>query len=57
MHTHIVINKMGENVGTYFDDNICDALHWNSISQAYTRVLHAQDFPKRMAMDVYCNVH
>ena len=40
-----------------FDDTFVKPLHWSSISQAYTRVLDAQDFPKRMTVDVYCNVY
>ena len=40
-----------------FDDTFVKPFHWSSISQAYIRVLHAQDFPKIMAIDVYCNVY
>ena len=40
-----------------FDDTFVKPLHWSSISQAYIRVLHAQDFPRTMAMDVYCFVY
>ena len=39
-----------------FDDTFVKTFQWSSILQAYSRVLHAQDFPKRVAMDVYCNV-
>ena len=39
-----------------FDDTFMKTFHWSSILQAYSRVLHAQDFPKRVVMDVYCNV-
>jgi len=38
-----------------FDDTFVKIYHWSSILQTYSRVLHAQDFPKRVAMDVYCN--
>jgi len=40
-----------------FDDTFVKPFYWNFISQAYTRVLHAQDFLKIMAMDVYCIVY
>ena len=40
-----------------FDDTFVKPYYWSSISQAYTRVLHAQDFPKRVAMDVYYNIY
>ena len=40
-----------------FDDKFVKPFHWSSISQAYTRVLHAQDFPKRVTMDVFCNIY
>ena len=38
------------------DDTFVKPFQWSSILQAYSRVLHDQDFPKRVAMDVYCNV-
>ena len=28
------------------NDTFVKPFHWSSISQAYTRALHAQDFPK-----------
>ena len=31
VHTHIVIIKKGENVGTYFNDNKCNAYYFLSI--------------------------
>ena len=34
------------------DDTFVKPFYWSSISQAYTRVLHVQDFPKRVVMDV-----
>ena len=34
-----------------FDDTFVKPYYWSSISQAYTRVLHVQDFPKRVAME------
>ena len=37
-----------------FDDTFVKPYHWSSILQAYSRVLHDQDFPKRVAMNVYC---
>jgi len=40
-----------------FDDTFVKPYYWSSISQAYTRVLHIQDFPKRVAIDVYCNIY
>ena len=40
-----------------FDDTFVKPLHWSSISQAYTRILQAQDFSMIMAMDVYCNIY
>ena len=40
-----------------FDDTFVKPYYWSFISQAYTSVLHAQDFPKRVAMDVYCNIN
>ena len=36
-----------------FDDTFMKSFHWSLISQAYTRGLHAQDFPSMMAIDVY----
>jgi len=39
-----------------FDDTFVKPYYWSSILQAYSRVLHDQDFPKRVTMDVYCNV-
>ena len=39
------------------DDTFVKSFHWSSISQAYTRVPHAQDFPRIMAMDVYSIVY
>jgi len=40
-----------------FDDTFVKTLYWSSISQVYSRVLHVQDFPKRVAIDVYCNIY
>ena len=40
-----------------FDDTFVKPFHWSSILQGYTRVLHAQDFPRIMVMDVYCDVY
>ena len=40
-----------------FDDTFVKSFHWSSISQAYTRGLHAQDFPRMMAIDVYYIVY
>ena len=37
-----------------FDDTFVKTYHWSSILQAYSKVLHDQDFPKRVAMNVYC---
>ena len=53
--TQSVNIKKGENVGTYFWWYICEAISFGALSQAYSRVLHVQDFPKRVAIDVYCN--
>jgi len=39
-----------------FGDTFVKSFQWSSILQAYSRVLHDQDFPKRVAMNVYCNV-
>jgi len=39
-----------------FDDTFVKTYQWSSFAQAYSRVLHDQDFPKRMTMDVYCNI-
>ena len=39
-----------------FDDTFVKPFQWSSFAQAYSRVLHDQDFPKRVAMDVYYNV-
>jgi len=39
-----------------FDDTFVKTYHWSSILQAYSRVLRDQDFPKRVAMDVFCNI-
>jgi len=36
-----------------FDDKFVKSFYWSPISQAYTRVLHAQDFLRIMAIDVY----
>ena len=38
-----------------FDEDICEAISFGALSQAYSRVLHDQDFPKRVANDMYCN--
>ena len=38
-----------------FDEDICDAMSFGGLSQAYSRVLHDQDFPKRVANDMFCN--
>ena len=38
-----------------FDEDICEAISFGALSQTYSRVLHDQDFPKRVAVDVYCN--
>jgi len=38
------------------DDTFVKSFQWNSISQTYTRVLHAQDFLRRVAMVVFCNI-
>ena len=38
-----------------FDDTFVKTFQWSSILQAYSRILHDQDFPKRVAFDVYCN--
>ena len=40
-----------------FDDTFVKPFQWSSILQAYSRVLHDQYFPKRVAMDVYCNIY
>ena len=37
-----------------FDDTFVKPFQWSSFAQAYLRVLHDQDFPKRVAIDVYC---
>jgi len=39
-----------------FDDTFVKPFQWSSFAQAYSRVLHDQDFPKRVDMDVYCNI-
>ena len=39
------------------DDTFVKPFDWSSILQVYIRVLHAQDFPRIMAMDVYCNIY
>ena len=38
-----------------FDEDICDAMSFEALSHAYSRVLHDQDFPKRVANDMFCN--
>ena len=38
-----------------FDGTFVKPFQWSSIFQAYSRVLHDQNFPKRDAIDVYCN--
>ena len=38
-----------------FDDTFVKPYQCSSFLQAYSRVLHDQDFPKRVAIDVYCN--
>ena len=40
-----------------FDNTFVKPFYWSSILQAYTRVLHAQNFPRIMAMDVYCIIY
>ena len=37
-----------------FDDTFVKT-SFGALSQAYSRVLHDQDFPKRVDNDVYCN--
>ena len=54
---HKVSSKRGRILELDFDVIFVKPFHWSSISQAYTRVLHAQDFPRIMGMDVYCNVY
>ena len=39
-----------------FDDTFVNPFQWSSFVQAYSRVLHDQDFPKRVAMVVFCNI-
>ena len=53
--TQCVIIKKGENVETCFWWDICDAMSFGALPQAYSRVLHNQDFPKRVANDMFCN--
>ena len=50
MCTQSVIIKKEENVGTYFDDDICEAFHLELYHTTISRVLHDQDFPKRVDM-------
>jgi len=38
-----------------FDDTFVKTYQWSFILQTYSRVLHAQDFPMRVAFDVYYN--
>ena len=38
-----------------FDDTFVKPFQWSSFPQVYSRVLHDQDFLKRVAIDVYCN--
>ena len=38
-----------------FDDTFVKTYHLELYLKAYSRVLHAQDFPKRVDNDVYCN--
>ena len=38
-----------------FDEDICEAMSFGALSQAYSRVLHDQDFPRRVDNVVYCN--
>ena len=54
--TQSVIIKKGRMLKLTFDDTFVKTYHWSSILQAYSRVLQDQDFPKRVAIDVYCNV-
>ena len=42
-------------VGTCFWWDICEAMSFGALSQAYSRVLHDQDFPRRVDNVVYCN--
>ena len=37
-------------VGTYFDDDICEAFHLELYHTTISRVQHDQDFPKRVDM-------
>jgi len=39
-----------------FDDIFVKIYNSELYLKTYSRVLHAQDFPKRVTMDVYCNV-
>jgi len=38
-----------------FDEDICEAYSFGALSQANSRVLHDQDFPRRVANDMFCN--
>ena len=57
--TQSVIIKKGGMLELAFDDTFVKLFpfQWSSILQAYSRVLHAQDSSKRVAMDVYCNIY
>ena len=57
-HAHKVSSsKRGRMLELDFDETFVKPCHWSCISQAYTRVLHAQDFPRIMAIDVYCIIY
>jgi len=40
-----------------FDDTFVKSFNWSLISQACTRVQHAQDFSRIMALGVYCIIY
>ena len=49
-------SKRGRMLELAFDDTFVKPSQWSSFAQAYSRVLHDQDFSKRVAMVVFCNI-
>ena len=48
-------SKRGRMLELAFDEDICEVISFGALSQAYSRVLHDQDFPRRVDNVVYCN--
>ena len=54
VHTKCHHQKKGRMLELAFDETF-EAISFGALSQAYSRVLHNQDFPKRVDNDLYYN--